>query len=355
MPPASRPPGPGPSPRSVAPRVFGFLSARIRSLSSSPGSRGGTAKSPVDDAQPVEEAPQRPQILVGHLRRREHADLLGPVAAERGGEGAEGLVPGRLHHLPVRSDGGRGEAGVVVDPVEAVAAGVAEPPLIDLGIEARLEPRHPLALVVVGALLVGVDLDVAPARAAVADALGGVEVPHPHLEAEVAVGERAHRADVDDVARVGVLQRRAGEEADLGVVAALEDAQLAGAGDLVAEPHAARAEDAALGVQDDVGPQRHRLGLVDLLVGHARVVEPVLHVVDLQPALPRLVAHRTVQGMVDEVELHHGPPRVLHPRRLRLHHHALRHHACCRRSAGAAPCRCPPCRGGTGRRCSEPG
>jgi hypothetical protein len=48
----------------------------------------------------------------------------------------------------------------------------------------------------------------------------------------------------------------------------VEDAELAGAGHLVAEAHAARAEDAALRVQDDVGAERHRLGLVHLLVDH---------------------------------------------------------------------------------------
>ena len=116
---------------------------------------------------------------------------------------------------------------------------------------------------------------------------GGVEVPDAHLEAEVAVGQRAHGADVDDVARVLVVEVLAREEADLGVVAAVEDAELAGVRDLVAEAHAARAEDAALGVEHDVRAERHRLRLVDLLVRHPRVVEAVLHVVDLQPALAR--------------------------------------------------------------------
>src|SRR5262249_31078510 len=150
--------------------------------------------------------------------------------------------------------GRRGEAALVVDEAEAVAAGVADPPLVHVGVEARLDPGDPAPLVVVGPPPIGVGLDVAAARAPVADGPGGVEVPHADLEAEVAVGQRADRADVDDVARVLVLEGLAGEQADLRVVAPVEDPELTGAGDLVAEPDAARAEDAALGVEDHVGP-----------------------------------------------------------------------------------------------------
>src|SRR5262249_33704493 len=102
-----------------------------------------------------------------------------------------------------------------------------------------------------------------------------------------------------------------------------EDTQLAGAGDLVAESHTTRTQDAALRVQYDVRPQRHGFGLVHLLVRHARVVEPVLHVVDLQPALAGLIAHRTVEWMVDQVEFHDRAPRVLHAVRRRVHDHAV--------------------------------
>ena len=60
------------SPSSSAPRVFGFLSARIRKSSSSPGTRGGTRKPDLPDAarRPARR-PQREQVLVRHLRRRD--------------------------------------------------------------------------------------------------------------------------------------------------------------------------------------------------------------------------------------------------------------------------------------------
>ena len=273
----------------------------------------------------IGQALQREQILVRHLGRGEDPDLLGPVAPERGAERGECRIPGGRDGATRFPGGRRGEPGLVVDPAEAVAARVADPPLVDLGILARLDPGHPLALVVMRAPAARVDLDIAPAGAAIAHRLGRVEVPDAHLEPEVAVGERAHRADVDHVARVLVLEGLAGEEADLGVIPAVEDAELAGARDLVAEPDAARAQDAALRVEDDMRPQRHGLGLVHLLVGHPRIVEAVAHVVDLQPALARLVADRAVERVVDQVELHDGAPRLHDPLRLRVDDHAVGH------------------------------
>jgi hypothetical protein len=179
---------------------------------------------------------------------------------------------------------------------------------------------------VVGTAAAHVDLDVTAPAAARADRASGVQVPDPDLKPEVAVRQRAHRTDVHHVARILVVEVVAGEEADLRVVAAAEDPQLAGAGDLVAEAHAPRAQDAALGVQDHVGAQRHRLGLADLVLHHPRVVEPVLHVVDLEPALARLVADRAIEWVVDQVELHDGPARLLDPLGLRPHDHAVGGH-----------------------------
>src|SRR5213078_4652776 len=66
-----------------------------------------------------------------------------------------------------------------------------------------------------------------------------------------------------------------------------------------------------LRVQHDVRAERHGHPLVHLLVPHPRVVEAVLHVVDLEPALARLVAHRTVERVVDQVELHDRLARLL--------------------------------------------
>src|SRR4029453_4081184 len=83
-------------------------------------------------------------------------------------------VAARRHEQPVRR----------IDRGETIASRVAEPPAIDVDVEARLEPRDPAPLVVVRSPPVHVDLDVAAPGAAGAHALGAVEVHPPPLEAE---------------------------------------------------------------------------------------------------------------------------------------------------------------------------
>src|SRR5207245_10215872 len=92
------------------------------------------------------------------------------------------------------------------------------------------------------------ELDVAVEREDQGDRVCSDEIPDTHLEPEVAVGQGADGTDVDHVRGVLVVELPAREEPDLRVVAALEDAELDGVRDLVAVPHASRAEDAELGV-----------------------------------------------------------------------------------------------------------
>src|SRR5215831_6604704 len=249
MPAASSPPDAGAMPHSSAPRAFGFLSADQERVLV-PRHGGRHAEVQVLDAQVIGEALDRPEVFVRHLGRGEDADLRGRIAPEPGDDLLERAIPRHVRALRAHAMLGLTEPALVVDPGETVAARIADPPRVDLGVETRLEAGDPPALVVVGTMLVGVHLDVAAARAAVANALGRVQVPYPHLEAEVTVGEGAHRTDVDHVARVLVVESLAGEEADLGVIAPVEDAELAGVGHLVAVADAARAQDAALGVED---------------------------------------------------------------------------------------------------------
>src|SRR5207249_11382301 len=153
--------------------------------------------------------------------RRDDPDLVRRRPPERRRPRRDRLVPRRVADRLALPAGGREQAVLVVDERAPVAPGVAEPPAVDGLVVTRLEPGHPAALGVVGPPAVHVDVDVAAARAPGADGLRAVEVPHAHLEAEVAVGQGADGTDVHHVAGVRVLERTTREEADLRVIAAL--------------------------------------------------------------------------------------------------------------------------------------
>jgi hypothetical protein len=252
-------------------------------------------------------------VLVRVLGREHHADRAA-VGLEGGGEALGGALQGPV---PARGQAAdhRGGQPVAAQVVIGEPTLVAHPVVVDVRVVPGDEPPDPLVAVV--------DLHVAPGRAALADRRGEHELPGPHGEAEVLGGERADRADVDGVDRVRVVELGARGGAELLVVAAVAHLELVLAGDLVTDPDAAGAKDAALGVEDDPGPQVDHLRLADL--GHVdpRVGVVVVEVELLQGALAGLVADRAVDRVVQQGELEHllagqGGPVVVD-----LHHHAV--------------------------------
>src|SRR6185295_5202286 len=124
--------------------------------------------------------------------------------------------------------------------------------------------------------------------------LGG-EVPDAALEAELLQRERADGADVGEVALVVRVHQLAGEGRDDVPVAAAGDDQLRRLRVLAHEADAARAEDAALLVEQDVVADRLVLQELALRLAEAAGAVAVLVGEVLQVALARLVADRAVE------------------------------------------------------------
>jgi hypothetical protein len=184
----------------------------------------------------------------------------------------------------------------VVQHLVAVAGVVADPPVVHVGVEARLDaPDLPLVVV---------QLDVLAAGVHGRDAGRLLQQPHPLLEQEVLVQQRPDRAQVDHVPGQLVVQRPAREDVDLLGAAAPVDVQLAGAAHLTGEPHAPGTHDAPVVVEQHVEADV-LLRLLDLVLLEAALGPAVLVAVVLQVALAGLVAHGAVQRVVDQQVLHH--------------------------------------------------
>src|SRR5215471_15175315 len=181
--------------------------------------------------------------------------------------------------------------------MKTVAPFIAKPMAIDRFIDPRLKARD--------AVLILFDADVAAGAATGADRRGFVQVPDPHFEAKIAIRQRAHRADIDNIGRERIVEHGVGKKRDGRVIPAMDHRQLVGMGDFLEKTDAAGAFDAALAVEDNVGTEDFPFTLVLLARIEAAVLQIMLHVVILQPALPRLIADRTIEGVVDEQKLHH--------------------------------------------------
>src|SRR5690606_36380094 len=141
---------------------------------------------------------------------------------------------------------------------ERVAAAVAHPVFDHLRLVTRSKAED-LSLAME-------DLDVAARRTARADGRRALQVPDARLEAELATGERADGADVDDVLRVAVVEPLARGGVDEGAIAARERAELARLRHFVEEAGAAQAENAALLVEHHARPELDDLPLAILLL-----------------------------------------------------------------------------------------
>ena len=264
---------------------------------------------------------ERERVLAGQHRADHDGGLL--LGIHGGSHRALGLGDARLPRLHGAAgfegrealDARHADAILGMHVLPRVAHLVGDPPRVDVHVGARLDAVH--------AALVVLDEQVVAAGGEAVDGRGLGQEPHALLEEELLVEERAHRADVGDVAGERIVERLPGEDVDHLAVAAAVHHQLVGAGHLAGEADAARAHDAAVAVEQDVRADV-LLRVLDLLLEEAALPAAVLVRVVLQVALARLVAHRAVDRVVDQQELH---DRLLVGHRARAvggDHHAVR-------------------------------
>jgi len=267
------------------------------------------------------EALEQPRLLVGALGRAQHADGVGPVLVTDGAQPTAGLLDGLLDAdlavlFAITPHHGSAHPVGAIPAGDAVAPAVAEPHVVDERVVPRGEALH--------LVLAAVDVDVAAIGTLRAHTPGSLEVPGAGDEAVLAVGERAHRADLGEVALEGGAQRPAVEGRHRGLHPALLEDDLLLAGDLVVVAHAAPAEDTALLVELDAVRQRHRLVEVHLVGDrHPRRLGTVADGEVLEVALAAAVADRAVERVVEEQELEHTLTRLRHRVGLGVDHHPL--------------------------------
>ena len=233
----------------------------------------------------------------------------------------ERLGPGGRAELAVLSDPGVADPVVGVEVAEREAVLVGDPLLVDLGVVAGQAAHHLAAPVV--------HPDRGAAGVVLGDRRGRDQVERARTEAVLGAGQRADGTDLDRVAREVGLEGLLLVDADLLEGTPLDQRDEGVAGDLLGEARTARAQHAALAVEQHLGGDVDRLGeraLHATARGEAGLATAVAHGLVLQGALATLVADRAVERVVDQEELHDPLLRLVGhvAGRLGVDHHALR-------------------------------
>ena len=266
--------------------------------------RVGLAQAEVDvfRTQRADQAAQQRVFFGGGVFRGQRADLTGAEAVAHPrqalGHGGQRVGPGGFLPLAVGALDHRGRQAVfAVQAFIREAIAVGDPAFVDGFVFERHHAHDAVAL--------DLDHQVGAQTVVRADRTAARQLPGAGAVAERLGGQRAHRTDVDHVAGELGLDRTADEGRDLGVLAAVEHAQLHDAGDFLAEAHAAGAVDAAAHFLG--GNQRAQVLVEDhaLFLVVARGGGAVAHGQVLQLAFAALIADRAVERVIDEQEFHH--------------------------------------------------
>ena len=251
--------------------------------------------------QPAHQFLQQVGRLVAQLGRADGAHRSRTLHVGREGQSlryqGQRLIPAGLAQLAalVVANHRLGQALRRVHEGVHEAALVADPLVVDGHVLAGHDPAQ-----LVNAR---VQPHVAALRAVRTDGVGALQLPRPVAEAADAVGQCAHRTEIDNVAAGLGVHRLLREEVDHRLAAAVEQAELRLVLPLFQVTDAAPTDDAALLVQHDQIADRVALLLVGLDLLELGRAGAVLERLVLQWALAAFVADRAVQRVVDEDEL----------------------------------------------------
>ena len=283
----------------------------------------GLAQAIVDivAAKRMHELPCQPEFFHRAVRAGKQTHASGTLffgnVAQTAGRVFKGGLPIDFQPASVLLDHGRREPVGAAERFVAETVTIGDPAFVDRLVFERHHAQH--------AVVLDLHNQVGSGGIVRADALAPRKLPSARRIAKRFAGERAHRADVDHIARQFRIDRCADKGLDFAVLAAMRHTQFHLPGNFLSKTHTARALDAAVHFLH--GNERTRI--LDrehpffFLV--ARTALAIAHRQILQQAFAALVANRAIEWMIDEQELHHTLLRLDCLDALGAHHHAVHH------------------------------
>src|SRR5262249_48147002 len=142
--------------------------------------------------------------------------------------------------------------------------------------------------------------------------------PDAHLEPEILGGQGSHRANVNGVQRIIIVENFPRIRRERVMAAAIDDSKRVISDNILREPDATRAKDATFIIQNDSRPKLDPFWFVALGFDEAALGFSIIHGIFLQLAFARLVANRTIQRMIDEQKLKHALAHLLYAGAVRV-------------------------------------
>ena len=149
------------------------------------------------------------------------------------------------------------------------------------------------------------------------------KIPRPSTESKRLGGQSADRTDLHGVAGEVRRKRFVGKREYLGSVASIDEFDQRVTGYLIAKTRAAGTQDAALAVKQDEFRNLDGFLIVALLLDKPRLPRAVRNGVVLERTFATLVAHRTVERMVEQQELKYALLYLLDNSTRGLNNHAF--------------------------------
>src|SRR5437867_6273676 len=103
------------------------------------------------------------------------------------------MLPSRRHQSASLTNQRHRQTRATRQVMKTITPFVTEPVAVDRFVDTGLKARD--------AILISFDADVATGAAARANRRGLLQVPDPHFETKIAIGQRPHRANIDDIDR----------------------------------------------------------------------------------------------------------------------------------------------------------
>ena len=238
-------------------------------------------------------------VFVGSMSATDHGKsattVVVPDETDPLGDPVESIRPCRFDQFSVTPYQRRGETPLRAEVLEAEPLLVGQPAVIGRVV---VHPDQAKDLVLT-------DLNREPRVGSVVEtgALHHLEVPRPGTEPVLGGSKSAHRAELDGVPGEVGGEREVGEGVDLGDVGPRLELDQRIAADLVGESGATGAEDASLPVEEDKIGDCDRLLVVALYLHEAALSRAVRESLVLKRALPTLVAHGAIEGVIGQKEL----------------------------------------------------